>query len=61
MKVIHTNGHRTITLYDIPDDRLKTMKIKIMYVEDDASGNVDKAVYLDNIVIPRIAKLLAAD
>ena len=60
MQVSHEHGQRTITLDGIPDDRLKTMKIRIMYVEDDASGNVDKAVYLDNVVIPRIARLLAS-
>ena len=60
MQVSHEHGERTITLDGIPDDRLKTMKIRIMYVEDDASGNVDKAVYLDKVVIPKIARLLAS-
>lgn len=52
-----TDHNRTIRLSDIPGYN-GDLLITLGYVNDDNSGVVDKAVCLDNVVIPTIIDLI---
>ena len=38
---------------------LKTLRLIVNYADDDHSGRVQKAIVLDNVILPLIADLLA--